>query len=178
MGSAREFAVDHTVRKSRDCGFRAGASGFTLIELLIAMVVLAILATIAYPTYTEFVRRSRIVDALSQLNDFRTRMEQAFQDNRRYDPVAGTCTIAPQMPVFDAARDNFEFFCTFNAGALGGYTLRAVGNSAKSMTNFEYQLVVDPGTGALTRSTTSVYSGWSVPSPNNCWAVRKSGQCS
>ena len=178
MGSAREFAVDHTIRKSRDCGFRAGASGFTLIELLIAMVVLAILATIAYPTYTEFVRRSRIVDGLSQLNDFRTRMEQAFQDNRRYDPVAGTCAIAPQMPVYDAVRDNFSFTCAFTPGALGGYTLTATGNPAKGMTSFVYVLDIDAVTGALTRSTTSVYPGWSLPAPNNCWAVRKSGQCS
>lgn len=178
MGSACEFPFQHTVRMPRGCGLRAHALGFTLIELLIAMVVLAILATIAYPTYTEFVRRSRIVDATSQLNDFRTRMEQAFQDNRRYDPVAGTCAIAPQMPVFNAARDNFGFACLFTPGVLGGYTLTATGNPAKGMTNFEYVLDINAATGALTRSTTSVYAGWSLPAPNNCWAVRKSGQCS
>lgn len=153
-------------------------SGFTLIELMIALVVLAILATIAYPTYTEFVRRSRIVDATSQLNDFRTRQEQAFQDNRRYDDGGGGCAIAAQMPVYDATRDNFQFTCAFVAGALGGYTLAAVGNSAMGLTNFEYRLVIDPTTGALTRTTFSVPPGWApLPVPNTCWQVRKAGKC-
>ena len=177
MGSAREFRIEHTVPMPPGCGLRAGAAGFTLIELLIAMMVLAILATIAYPTYTDFVRRSRIVDATSQLNDFRTRMEQAFQDNRRYDNPPGVCAIAAQMPAYVVARDNFQFTCAFNAGALGGYTLTADGNGTKGMGGFQYLLVIDPATGALTRSTPSVYPGWTLPAVN-CWAVRKSGDCS
>jgi len=177
MGPAREFPVEHSARMRG--GACARASGFTLIELMIAVVVLGILAAIAYPTYTEFVRRSRIVDATSQLNDFRVRQEQAFQDNRQYNnpAVPVDCAITAQMPAYDATRDNFQFTCTFNAGLLGGYTLRAVGNAAMGMGGFRYDLVVDPVTGALTRTTVSVPAGWTLPGAN-CWAVRKSGQCS
>ena len=178
MGSAREFPVEHTARTPSGCAIRPRAPGFTLIELLIAMVVLAILATIAYPTYTEFVMRSRIIDATSQLNDYRTRMEQAFQDNRRYDNPAGICAVTAQIPALDPARDNFGFACTFTAGALGGYSLDATGNAAKGMSGFTYRLATDPTTGALTRSTPGVAPGWSVPAPNTCWAVRKNGYCS
>ena len=152
--------------------------GFTLLELMIALVVVAILATVAIPQYTAFVQRSRITDATSQLNDLRIRMEQAFQDNRRYD-VAGNCAVDPTIPVFDASRDPFQFTCVFVAGALGGYTLTAAGNAAKNMGSFTYALTVNPATGALTRSTGSVPATWlPLPVPNTCWQVRKAGKCS
>jgi type IV pilus assembly protein PilE len=166
------------LRSHRSRIVRADVHGFTLIELMIALVVLAILATIAYPTYTEFVMRSRIIDATSQLNDFRTRMEQFFQDNRTYDG-GGACGIAPQMPVYDATQDNFAFVCALNPGAtMPGYTITATGNASKGLSGFTYALTVAPNTGALTRSTPGVHPGWSLPSPNTCWAVRKSGKCS
>lgn len=179
MGSGRDFPVEQTARTPRLGGARAHASGFTLIELMIAIVVLSILAAIAYPTYTEFVRRSRIVDATSQLNDLRIRQEQAFQDNRRYDDGAGNCAINAQLPAYNATRDNFQFTCTFNPGVLGGYTLLATGNAAMGMASFDYNLIVDPATGALTRTTVSVPASWSGPPvPNTCWQTRKGGKCS
>ena len=157
---------------------RRRSGGFTLLELMIACVVVAILATIAYPQYTEFIRRSRITDATSQLNDLRVRMEQAFQDNRSY-AVAGNCAVNPTIPAFDATRDNFQFTCNLVAGAMGGYRLDALGNGGKSMGQFQYRLLVDGDTGALIRSTQSVPPSWNpLPSPNNCWQVRKGGGCS
>ena len=178
MGSGREIPVEPSARTPLR-GACARASGFTLIELMIALVVLGILAAVAYPTYTEFVRRSRIVDATSQLNDFRIRQEQAYQDNRRYDDGGGNCAISAQLPAYDATRDNFQFLCAFNAGALGGYTLRAIGNGGMGMSGFEYQLIIDPATGALTRTTASVPAAWApTPVPNTCWQTRKAGKCS
>ena len=140
--------------------------GFTLIEVLIAMVVLAILAATAYPLYTEFVRRSKIMEATSTMNDYRVRMEQFFQDNRRYNSAGTTCGVLDPV-----TNGNFTFACT-NATATG-YTLDATGVSAKGMGAFGYQLQVAPG--GVTRSTTSVYSGWTAAS--NCWTVRKNGDC-
>ena len=70
-------------------GRRARASGFTLIEIMIVVAIVGILAAIAYPSYSEYVQRSRIMDATSGLNDVRTRMEQYFQDNRTYANANG-----------------------------------------------------------------------------------------
>jgi type IV pilus assembly protein PilE len=179
MGFAREIPVGRHARMPSGRGTWARASGFTLIEVLIAIAVVGILTAIALPQYNEFVRRSRIVDATSQLNDFRTRQEQAYQDNRRYDDGAGNCAIQAQIPVFNAARDNFAFTCTFNPGALGGYSLLATGNAAMGMLDFNYNLIVDPTTGALTRTTVNVPASWSGPPvPNTCWQTRKGGKCS
>lgn len=42
-------------------------SGFTLIELVVAIAIVAILASIAYPSYLDSVRKGRRTDAMSAL---------------------------------------------------------------------------------------------------------------
>ena len=49
--------------------------GFTLIELLITMAILAIVVSIALPTYTRYVARARQEDARVQLTAIRQAQE-------------------------------------------------------------------------------------------------------
>jgi type IV pilus assembly protein PilE len=58
--------------------------GFTLIELMIVVAIIGILAAIALPSYNDYIRRGQIAEAFGQLADFRTKMEQYYQDNRNY----------------------------------------------------------------------------------------------
>ena len=70
--------------------------GFTLIELMIVIGIVAILAAIAIPSYTDYVRRGRITEAISTLAGMRVKMEQFFQDNRSYALACVAGTVAPQ----------------------------------------------------------------------------------
>lgn len=158
-----------TPRRARRFGpphFRQ--AGFTLIELMIAVTVLGILAAIAYPQYTEFVQRSRIADATSRLNDFRTRMEQFFQDNRTY-AAAGNCGVGDPPP---SPADSFQITC--GGASATGYTLDAAGVAAKGMGAFRYRMTV--AAAGVTRATVAAPGGWTTPA--NCWAIRKNGDCS
>lgn len=51
--------------------------GFTLIELMIVVAVVAILSTIAYPSYTEYVRRGHRAEARAGLLQGQQWLERA-----------------------------------------------------------------------------------------------------
>jgi type IV pilus assembly protein PilE len=91
---------------------KRGKRGFTIIELLIAMVIIGILAAIAIPNYSEYIRRGQVQEAFSGLAQFRVRMEQYYQDNRQYysavNVAAGNCGVS--LP---PAQDSqyFSFYC-------------------------------------------------------------------
>ncbi len=59
-------------------------SGFTLIELLMVIMIIGLLAGIAYPLYLDQVRKSRRSDAISEMLKIANLQEQYFLDNKRY----------------------------------------------------------------------------------------------
>jgi type IV pilus assembly protein PilE len=58
--------------------------GFTLIELVITMVIVAILASIAIPSYSTYVMKSRRTDAKSALLGMAALEERFFSTNNTY----------------------------------------------------------------------------------------------
>lgn len=58
--------------------------GFTMIELMIVVVVVAILAAIAFPQYRDYIVRSNRAIAKSLLTQVADRQEQFYTANKRY----------------------------------------------------------------------------------------------
>src|SRR5262245_563058 len=122
------------------------AKGFTIIELMVAVIVVSILASIAIPSYTDYVVRARLTEATGNLADLRVKMEQYYADNRRYsvDPGTKTCGI-PGVPdgntptVADAR--NFGYQClvdNFNGMGAQSYTLTALGLGAQGLDGISF----------------------------------------
>jgi len=63
---------------------RQAQSGFTLIELMIAVAVVAILASLAYPGYTSAMVKNRRASAQALLSDAAQRQQQYLLDNRSF----------------------------------------------------------------------------------------------
>jgi type IV pilus assembly protein PilE len=61
--------------------------GFTLIEMMIVVVIVAVLLTVALPSYQQQVRKTRRSLGKAELMEVMARQEQFFLDHRRYAGV-------------------------------------------------------------------------------------------
>jgi prepilin-type N-terminal cleavage/methylation domain-containing protein len=136
-------------------------TGFTLIELMIVVAIVAILAAVAMPVYTDYVMRGKLSEAHSSLAALRTAAEQYFQDNRTY--VGFGCAATTVTPKY------FAYTCPTLQPTT--YQIVATGVAGQGMGGFV--LSIDD---TNTKQTTGVASGWTVPA-TNCWVLRKDGSC-
>ena len=59
-------------------------TGFTLLELMITVIVIAILASIALPSYQDYLRRGYRADAKAALMENAQFMERNFTEANRF----------------------------------------------------------------------------------------------
>lgn len=141
-------------------------SGFTLIEMMITVAIVAILASVALPSYSEYVLRSKTEEATSGLAELRVRMEQYFQDNRKYDDyVDGNCKLVSNGNLAVPGDKYFAFTCESLASS---YTLTATGRSGQKMGGYSYTI-----NEAGSRTSTVPPSG----TVHSCWVTKKGGSC-
>ncbi len=139
--------------------------GFTLIELMIVVAIVAILASVALPAYQEHVLRGKLIEATSNLSNFRIRLEQYYQDNKNYGSSAAACGLAaPTAPI----AKYFTYSCNWGAGGTNQtYTVTATGVATEGTGGFTY--TIDQANTKTSNTT------WGTS--NTCWVVKKGGGC-
>jgi type IV pilus assembly protein PilE len=101
--------------------------GFTLVEVMVVVAIIGILASVAIPSYQDYVRRGQLPDAFASLADYRVKMEQYYQDNRRYGTAA--CADGADAPAWKSFKPSGSGYFTFACELSGtqAYKLTATG---------------------------------------------------
>lgn len=95
--------------------------GVTLIELMIALVIVAILAAIALPSYRQYVVRSNRTAAQSEMMDVANWQEQYFFANRVY--ANATTMVANGFGLPTEVSGNYTYSVAVGTGTVPSYTI-------------------------------------------------------
>ena len=101
--------------------------GFTLVEMVIVVLIISVLAAIAYPAYQNHVIKTRREAAKGCLLEMQQFMERYYTTNLRYDqPMGGGAAVA--LPPCQAGADVTTHYQVALDGAptRTAYRLRAV----------------------------------------------------
>ena len=103
---------------------RISASGFTLVELMIVVGIVAVLAAIAYPAYTQFVMQTNRTDAVKTMQLAAQSLERCYSATFNY---AG-CTVNGKVMTngLTMQSPNNFYTITFNIPDAQDYSLVAV----------------------------------------------------
>lgn len=137
---------------------RGPEAGFTLIELMIAIVVVGILASVAYPSYVQYTIKAKRAAAQSFMLELASRQEQYMLDARGY---------APNKAAFGAITPT---------DVAVNYTIDAIGNNTTVPPSFVVtatplggQLSRDTKCGTLTYDHTGSKSKSGTGTVAECW---------
>jgi len=92
--------------------------GITLIELMVVIVIVAILASIAVPSYSEYVTRSNRRAAQAAMMEIATQQHQFFVANRAY---ASAADLGYALPTEVATH--YSYSVTLVAGPPPSFTI-------------------------------------------------------
>lgn len=142
--------------------------GFTLIEVMIVVAIVAILAAIAYPSYSESVAKGRRAQVTTQMLAAQQFMERWYSENYDYSKnTAGTLvTEATQFPARFAkvpAEGTQYYTMSFDTIAANAYTLQAVPLPGGPMVNDKcgtFKLDNNGKKSVVTTGTGDVESCW------------------
>jgi type IV pilus assembly protein PilE len=83
-------------------------SGFSLIELMITVAIIGVLASIAYPSYQESIKKSKRSEAKSELLRFSGAAEREYIKNGSYATTTTSSSNAEGDPVGTVFTANAE----------------------------------------------------------------------
>jgi type IV pilus assembly protein PilE len=110
--------------------FKKKQAGFTLIEVMIVVAILGIIAAIALPSYSNFIRKSARAQATTLLSTIAQRQEVYFIANRTY----GALNVTPAPLNYSAVTISVDKDGGLGAAGAGLYDVTMTVASATAFT--------------------------------------------
>jgi type IV pilus assembly protein PilE len=100
--------------------------GFTLLELMIVLMIVSVLAAVAFPSYTRHVQRSRRTDAHSLLMRIAAEQERFYTQFNRYTANLGAPASSTNLGMAQVRSENGFYTASAVLGNVDQtYTLTA-----------------------------------------------------
>lgn len=99
--------------------------GFSLMELMVTLVIIGILAAIAYPAFTDHLYKTRRSDGQAALMNLATYMEHYYTENNSY--TGATLTVGSTTGTLGLKNTSIDGYYTLSISSLTAttYTLTA-----------------------------------------------------
>jgi type IV pilus assembly protein PilE len=140
-------------------------AGFTLIELVVAMVIAAILAAIAIPSYSSYVRKSRRTDAKTALLDIASLEERLYSTTNAYSSTPTDLGYTGAFPVILGGGD-------YKVDITAGAPVTLATSTAPASFSFTATALNDQANDTQCVTMTVTSTGVQSASPDNsgaCW---------
>lgn len=125
------------------------SGGFTLIEVMVTVAIVAIIASIAYPSYLDQVRKSRRAEAQSTLMNIAGRQQQMILDTRSY----ASTLAALNVTVPSSVLKNYDISLDVGTATIPTFSVLATPLGSQSADSCGPLSVNQAG----------------LKSPSNCW---------
>lgn len=116
--------------KYKKLSLRRGGAGFTLMELMIVVAVVGILASIAVPSYRQYLLRGHRNAAKAEMLDIANREQQFLLANRVYADKATLEANGYSLPAEVASRYNWNVAVGVGGPPSFTITFTAIGGQA------------------------------------------------
>ncbi|WP_084282490.1 type IV pilin protein [Deefgea rivuli] len=101
--------------------------GFSLIEMMITVAIIGILASIALPSYQQYIIKTRRTDVQQTITSQAQAFERYFTSNGRYTSTGTTCAVANSS--------NTYYTITSDCSTANTFTVTATPITGKSQAN-------------------------------------------
>ncbi len=105
-------------------------NGFTLLELMVAVVILSILAAIAYPSYMNQVRETRRIDGKSAVLEVSMAEERYYTKNKAYTSTWSDLSINSTLKSGKSDKGYYKLTLTTSEDATT-FTITATATGAQ-----------------------------------------------
>lgn len=136
--------------------------GFTLIELMVTVAIIAILAGVAYPAYTEQVARGRRADVQATLMEAAQHMQRFYAAHNRYDVQLDgeTDNALPANLQASPRAGAAAYTLRIRAMDAGSFTLEAMATGAQTNDRCGDFRLTHTGARAVTGRGATVQDCW------------------